>query len=131
MGGGLMSTRLSFLARRSPTPLAELAGVVVVIAAFGWICFQHLELPGLYGDEAWSAAEGVRLALGKQDLIDAGPWQRVSVAGYSLPYMLNDYVGPLKTYVLAASFRVFGVTLSRYARRPRSSASSLSSCCTC
>src|SRR5215210_1317104 len=34
---------------------ADLLAVVAIVAAFSWVCFRDLSLPGPYEDEVWGA----------------------------------------------------------------------------
>ncbi len=87
----------------------EVAAVTLVVGTFSWVCFQQLSRPGLYGDEAWSAVHAAKFALGRP-VIDPSRYHQVSLLGHTFPFMMNEYVGPVKSYVLAAAFAVFGVS---------------------
>lgn len=84
--------------------------VVLLASLFSWICFRQISMPGLYEDEAWSAIDAVRVALGHA-IPDPIPYRSVEIFGHSVPFMRNEYVGPVKTYILAGVFSVFGVSV--------------------
>ena len=94
--------------RQLPLTAADLLCVALVVAVFSWICFRNIRQPGLYGDEAWAAVEAARFVLG------SGPppsRHSLQLFGHVLPTMLNTYTGPVKAYVLAAGFALFGVSV--------------------
>lgn len=89
----------------------DMVALVAICLAFCWICFRHLEQPGIYEDEVWSALPAARFVLGKS-IVDPVLGYPVNVLGRSIPFMLNSYVGPVKTYVMIAAYSLFGVSIT-------------------
>lgn len=93
---------------RIPPAALDALCVGLAVAVFSWIAFRNIWQPGLYGDEAWAAVEAARFVLGSGHPASAHSYQ---LFGHVLPTMLNTYTGPVKAYVLAAGFSLFGVSL--------------------
>jgi hypothetical protein len=89
----------------------EALALSLIALAFSWVCFRNIRQPGLYGDEAWGAVFPARFVW-RDAVIDPAPYHEVRLFGRTFPYMANDYTGPVKTYILAASFSLFGVSVS-------------------
>ena len=87
----------------------DAAILVAVVAVFSWICFRNIRQPGLYGDEAWGTIAAARLVWGTP--ADPAAHHRIVVFGHPLPMMLNSYVGPVKPWIMAPSFAIFGVSV--------------------
>lgn len=71
--------------------------LICAIAFFALAGLYQITLPGLYGDEALQATPAARVAVGVQ--------------GHAWPTFVMSYIGPVKTYVLALSFLLFGVSV--------------------
>lgn len=89
---------------------ADLLSLGLVVAIFCWICFRNIWQPGLYGDEAWPCVTPARFVWGEA-VVNPIPHQQFRLLGHAFPLMLNSYTGPVKAYILAAAFGVFGATV--------------------
>jgi 4-amino-4-deoxy-L-arabinose transferase-like glycosyltransferase len=87
----------------------DAAILAAVVAVFSWICFRNIRQPGLYGDEAWSTIAAARFVWGSPP--DPAAQHRIVVFGHALPMMINSYVGPVKSWIAASSFAIFGVSV--------------------
>jgi len=94
----------------SASPARDGLALVLVVATFSWIAFRNIRQPGYYGDEALAAPAAARFVWGRTVSVPH-PAGRVAFAGHVFPQMLNSYIGPVKAYILAAGFRLFGVNV--------------------
>jgi 4-amino-4-deoxy-L-arabinose transferase-like glycosyltransferase len=83
-----------------------LTGILIIYFAFAT---YNLTLCGLYNDEAYRA----ELAMGflKNEPVDVGVRQSITLLGRSLPVMPQEYIGALEVYLLLPVFAVFGVSV--------------------
>jgi len=86
-------------------PLYSLAGILAIYALLSLI---QLDLPGLHYDEAFEAAPALDLLLGRP--VIAFRNSGLSMAGRLFPYMTQDYIGALNTYLVLPFIAVVGAT---------------------
>jgi hypothetical protein len=90
--------------------LPDLLALLIILLTFSNVGFRNLEQPGLYEDEAWGATHAVKLAAGSP-VIEKSPYGQVTLFGKPWPFMRAAYIGPVKSYILGASFSLFGVSI--------------------
>lgn len=111
--GGIFAVRAGMTSLKqlgSSRYVLDILAILFLIVLFSILEFRHLHHPGLYGDEAWGAVPSVRFSLGRP-VIDAAPFRQFEIFGYSFPFMANYYTGPIKTYILAVAFYLFGTSV--------------------
>jgi 4-amino-4-deoxy-L-arabinose transferase-like glycosyltransferase len=101
------SARLTARHRRN---VAFTIGAIAACALYLWLASRHLHSPGLQADEALSALPAVYLANGTMNGRYIITWQH-QFGSWRIPVMNMEYMGALKTWVLAAAFKLFGVEL--------------------
>jgi len=82
--------------------------LLLLVAGFGSLGFRKLEQPGLYEDEAFAATPAIKLLTGNPE---TGATQ-ITAFGRAWPVMRSSYFGPVKIYLLAAAFWIFGISVS-------------------
>lgn len=87
-------------------PTVILIGVLVIYFAFA-TC--SLTLHGLYNDEAYRAE--LAMSILKDEPVDVGVRQSITLFGRSLPVMPQEYIGALEVYLLLPLFAIFGVSV--------------------
>jgi 4-amino-4-deoxy-L-arabinose transferase-like glycosyltransferase len=90
--------------------LGDVLAILAIVGVFSWSCFRDLSLPGPYEDEVWGATHAMRFAMGRSK-IDDGEFAQFRLFDHTFPWMRFAYTGPVKTYVLAGPFAVFGVRI--------------------
>lgn len=82
----------------------------VALALFVIMASRHIKFPGPYYDECLGVNTGVYLA---KPHVNSGYPQSwgVKIAGFDFPVMSNEYIGAVKSYVMALSFSIFGVSI--------------------
>ncbi len=88
----------------------DAVALLVIALLFAWLGLRYLDHPGPYEDELWSAAQAARFVLGAP-ITDPVLGRPVVIFGHAAPFMLNAYVGPVKTYLLMPLFALFGVNV--------------------
>jgi 4-amino-4-deoxy-L-arabinose transferase-like glycosyltransferase len=109
-----MSAHAESLVARSGFPFsrgwaADALALGLVVAVFSWICFRNIWQPG-YGDEALLCVAPARFVWG-QAVVNPFPHEQVTLFGRAFPLMINSYTGPVKAYILALAFGLFGVSV--------------------
>lgn len=89
------------------TQALEGAALGGALAIFLGLTLYHLELPGLYYDEAADAVLALQMVLGQPVELfkGAGLW----LGDMAYPLMVMDYVGAVNSYLLVPFFAVLGI----------------------
>ena len=86
-------------------PRADLAFLTVVAAVYLGLSLYQVDLPGVYGDEAYHLAPTVSLMTG-QPFIWAGWYE--TVFGYRILLALTERIGPIQSYLPMPFVLLFG-----------------------
>ncbi len=92
-------------------PLAYYLLVALLLAVYIGLSVPSISLPGPQYDEALHAPAAIALIKGHMNLNPKPMWT-ISFAGRMLPVMHLEYLGSLKSYLLALSFFLFGVNIA-------------------
>lgn len=104
-----VSHRFRITARWARSIPWGLAITTVLFLGFG---LHHLSLPGPYGDEVIQAAPAAHIAAGTLPVAKPPlPSNSLILFDRVWPFMTLSYLGPVKTYLLAATFAIFGVSV--------------------
>jgi len=85
----------------------EIALLALICSLFFVLASYHIELPGLYYDEALDVVPTMQLATGQR----VEEHRSIEVLGHRLPIMVSEYVGPVSTYLTLPFFLLFGVSV--------------------
>lgn len=96
------------MAGPSARRLGPLLGLAIPLALYGWLAAWNVARPGLYGDEALQSGPATIIALGGGERERAWGALTLEIGDRLFPVMTNDYIGPVKTYLVAISFKLFG-----------------------
>jgi 4-amino-4-deoxy-L-arabinose transferase-like glycosyltransferase len=83
-------------------------GLALVIILYLSLSFYQLDLPGLHYDEAFEAVPALQLLLGQP--VAAFRGSGLTLGGQTYPFMTQDYIGALNTYLAAPFIAVLGPT---------------------
>ncbi len=87
-------------------------GLLITTVLFFGFGLLHLSLPGPYGDEVIQAAPAARVAAWTIPAANGPiPTSSIVLFGHVWPFMTLPYLGPIKTYILALSFSIFGPSI--------------------
>jgi Dolichyl-phosphate-mannose-protein mannosyltransferase len=87
--------------------LLDAACLLLLLAGFAYVGFRDLRQPGVYEDEAFAATPAIKLVNGD---LETGATQ-LTALGRAWPIMRSSYFGPVKIYILAAAFSIFGIRI--------------------
>ncbi|MCX6021002.1 MAG: hypothetical protein NTZ05_04585, partial [Chloroflexi bacterium] len=87
--------------------LADAGLLAAALLIYGALSLPHLDLPGLYYDEAVDAIPAMQLLTHQEVTLTRGAG--VEFRSRQLPLMAMDYVGAVHTYAAAPFFAWFGV----------------------
>jgi len=90
--------------------LPLLAWALLAALALGFAA-RSLEVPGLYYDEAIHAGPAAELVEGRVGREHLPGYRTVEILGAELPWMVQAYLGALKSYALAPAFALFGASV--------------------
>jgi len=85
----------------------EIALLALICSLFFVLASYHIELPGLYYDEALDVVPTMQLVTGQH----VEEHRSIEVLGHRLPMMVSEYVGPVSTYLTLPFFLLFGVSV--------------------
>jgi 4-amino-4-deoxy-L-arabinose transferase-like glycosyltransferase len=85
----------------------EIALLALICSSFFVLAGYHIELPGLYYDEALDVVPTMQLVTGQH----VEEHRSVEILGHRLPIMVSEYVGPVSTYLTLPFFLLFGVSV--------------------
>ncbi len=85
----------------------EIALLALICALFFALAGYHIELPGLYYDEALDVVPTMQLVTGQH----VEEHRSVEIWGHRLPIMVSEYVGPVSTYLTLPFFLLLGVSV--------------------
>jgi hypothetical protein len=88
-------------------PRAELAFLTVTAAVYLGLSLYHVDLPGVYGDEAYYLAPTVSLLTGQPFI--GGGWYE-TVFGYRILLALTERIGPIQSYLPMPFVLLLGYT---------------------
>ena len=83
----------------------------LLIALYLWLTCVNLTLPGLHYDEVLQGNPALRLVVGQFNGNYNIVWEQ-PLFGRRFPIMNMEYMGALKTWMLAAGFKLFGINLT-------------------
>ena len=83
----------------------------LLIALYLWLTCVNLSLPGLHYDEVLQGNPAVRLVVGEFNGNYNIVWEQ-RLFGRRFPIMNMEYMGALKTWMLAVGFKLFGINLA-------------------
>lgn len=78
---------------------------------FVWLATREIDRPGLHYDEALQARPAINLIRADPESA-RGQFSTIVVRGFPLQVMSMDYIGALKSYLLAPVFLIFGIKVS-------------------
>lgn len=90
----------------------------LLVLVFLMSSFRSIDRPGLFYDEAFHSTAAIRMLRddSQSHTEDSKRWwggvSGIWLAGWRLPIMTMEYAGSLKSYLLAATFRLLGISVS-------------------
>jgi|GEM_PF-2715588 len=91
--------------------VAYYLGIGLAIALFFWLSARHITSPGVHYDEVLPAPAAIHLVKGQVNADYNRVWS-VTIAGRTFPVMDMEYMGALKSYLLAPVFFLFGINVT-------------------
>jgi hypothetical protein len=85
--------------------------LMLALLLFIWLATRDINRPGLHYDEALHARPAINLIRADAEAA-RGQFATISARGLPFPVMSMDYMGALKSYLLAPAFLIFGVKVS-------------------
>lgn len=86
------------------------AGVISAIGLFVILSARYITLPGIHHDELLPAIPAIHLIKGETKAYHIDTWA-CTIAGRTFPIMVMEYMGSLKSYLLAGVFSLFGTNV--------------------
>jgi hypothetical protein len=99
---------MSTTSERPPIWL-EFAAIAAILAVYFALALPQLDLPGLHPDEAQEVIPTVQLLRGQpvESVRDNG----LTLFGRHLPWMIQDYIGTVNTYLAVPFFTTLGISV--------------------